>query len=81
MAWFQHHIVWIHPFNDYNGRVARLLTNFLVLNFGLPVLEIKADTGQDRQRYIKAMKEADNHDLAKLESLLANALKDSLNKV
>lgn len=81
LAWFQHRIVWIHPFNDYNGRIARLLTNFLVLNFGLPVLEIKAGTGQDRQRYIKAMKEADNHDLSKLESLLANALKDSLKKV
>lgn len=27
LAWFQHHFVWIHPFKDYNGRVARLATN------------------------------------------------------
>ena len=81
LAWFQHQFVWIHPFNDYNGRIARLLTNFLVLNFGLPALEIKAGTEQDRQRYINAMKEADKHNLSKLESLLANALKDSLDEM
>ncbi len=81
LAWFQHRFVWIHPFKDYNGRIARLLTNLLVLNYGLPALEIKAETGQDRQRYIKAMKAADNHDPSKLESLLAKALKESLEKV
>lgn len=81
LAWFQHHFVWIHPFKDYNGRIARLLTNLLVLNFGLPALEIKAETGQDRQRYIKSMKAADNYDHSKLESLLAKALKENLEKV
>lgn len=78
LAWFQHRFVWIHPFKDYNGRVARLLTNLLALNFGLPVLEIKAETGADRQRYIKAMKAADQHDYSKLEKLLVGALKESL---
>lgn len=81
LAWFQHRFVWIHPFKDYNGRIARLLTNLLVLNFGLPALEIKAETGQDRQRYIKSMKAADKHDPSKLENLLAKALKESLDKV
>jgi len=64
-----------------SGRVARLLTNLLVLNFGLPALEIKAETGQDRQRYIKSMQAADKYDPSKLESLLAKALKESLDKV
>lgn len=81
LAWFQHCFVWIHPFKDYNGRLARLLTNLLVLNFGLPALEIKAETGADRQRYIKAMKTADNHDPSRLESLLAKALKESLERI
>lgn len=81
LAWFQHRFVWIHPFRDYNGRVARLLTNLLTLNFGLPILEIKAETGADRQRYIKAMKTADENDYSKLERLIANALKESLEKV
>lgn len=29
LAWFQHRFVWIHPFKDYNGRLARLLTSLL----------------------------------------------------
>ncbi len=81
MAWFQHQFVWIHPFKDYNGRVARLLTNLLALNFGLPVLEIKAETGADRQKYIKAMQAADQYNYSKLEKLIANALKESLEKI
>lgn len=80
LAWFQHRFVWIHPLKDYNGRVARLLTNLLVLNFRLPALEIKAETGADRQRYIKAMKAADENDYSKLEKLIANALKENLEK-
>lgn len=81
LAWFQHRFVWIHPFKDYNGRVARLLTNLLALNLGLPILPIKAETGRDRTNYIKAMIAADNHDYSKLEKLIANALKESLEKV
>ena len=81
LAWFQHRFVWIHPFKDYNGRVARLLTNLLALNLGLPIITIKAETGGDRQRYIKTMKAADKHDLSKLEKLIADALRESLEKV
>lgn len=81
LAWFQHRFVWIHPFKDYNGRLARLLTNFLALNLGLSLIIIKAETGKDRQNYIKAMKAADQNDFFKLEKLIANALKESLQKV
>ena len=81
LAWFQHRFVWIHPFNDYNGRVARLLTNLILLNLGLPILTIKAETGKDRDKYVEAMKAADRHDYTKLEALLASALRESLEKV
>lgn len=81
LAWFQHRFVWIHPFKDYNGRIGRLLTNLLILNFELPTLEIKAETGADRQRYIKAMQAADNNDYSKLEQLITNALKEVLEKI
>lgn len=47
LAWFQHRFVWIHPFKDYNGRVARLLTissfptlNFLVFSISLTARNI-----------------------------------------
>lgn len=81
LVWFQHKIVSIHPFKDYNGRIARLLTILLSLNLGLPVLEIKADSIRDRNQYINAMKAADQNDYSKLEKLIANALKESLEKV
>lgn len=81
LAWFQHRFVWIHPFKDYNGRVARLLTNLLAFNLGLPILIIKAETGKDRERYVNAMKAADKHNYSKLERLIANALKEGLEKV
>lgn len=80
LAWFQHRFVWIHPFKDYNGRVTRLLTNLLALNLGLPILPIKAKTGRDRTNYVKAMIAADENDYSKLERLIANALKESLEK-
>lgn len=80
LAWFQHRFVWIHPFKDYNGRVARLLTNLLLLHLGLPILEIQAETGEDRKAYVTALKVADQNDYSKLEVLIASALNESLEK-
>lgn len=80
LAWFQSRFAWIHPFKDYNGRVARLLTNLLALNLGLPAFEIKADGKKDRDLYIKAIKAADEQDFSLLENLLADALEESLQK-
>jgi len=80
LAWFQHRFVWIHPFKDYNGRVARLLTNLLLLNLGFPMLEIRAETENDREAYVTAMKKADRHDQSRLEDLIATALNESLKK-
>ncbi|KKR50864.1 MAG: hypothetical protein UT84_C0005G0010 [Candidatus Curtissbacteria bacterium GW2011_GWA1_40_16] len=81
LSWFQHQFVWIHPFNDYNGRIARLTTNLIALNLGLPAFEIKAVSTRDRQKYIKAMKAADKHNLKKLDLLIADALKETLQKI
>ncbi len=78
LAWFQHRLVWIHPFRDYNGRIARLLTNLLALNLGLPILIIKAETDRDRAVYVRAMKAADKNDYSKLEPIIANTLRESL---
>ena len=47
----------------------------------LPILSIKAETGADRHRYIEAIKVADKHNYSKLERLIANALKEGLEKV
>ncbi|MGB2762630.1 MAG: Fic family protein [Minisyncoccales bacterium] len=79
-AWAQHRFVWIHPFNDYNGRTARLLTNLIFLKLGLPLLEIKVETKKDRERYIKAMQLADKHNYSLLEEIISLALQEALKK-
>jgi len=79
-AWAQHRFVWIHPFNDYNGRTARLLTNLIFLKLGLPLLEIKVESKKDRERYIKAMKLADKNDYSLLEKIIFSALREALEK-
>lgn len=79
-AWTQHRFVWIHPFNDYNGRTARLLTNLVFLKLGLPLLEIKVESKKDRDRYIKAMRLADKNDYSLLEEIVSSALQEALKK-
>ncbi len=80
LAWFQHSLVWIHPFQDYNGRLARMLTTLVILQLGLPPIEIKANTKQDRENYLQAMYSADKGDYSKLESLIRQALDEALGK-
>jgi len=81
LAWFQHRFVWIHPFQDYNGRIARMLTILILLVFNLPPIEIKAETGLDRKRYLEAIYAADDGDYKKLENLIRIALNESLSKI
>lgn len=80
LARFQHQLVFIHPFNDYNGRTARLLTTLLLLQFRIPSIEIKASNIADRKKYIKAMQYADNGDYINLEKLIENAINEALEK-
>lgn len=81
LAWFQHKFVFIHPFQDYNGRTARMLTSLILLKLDLPPIELKAETGADRKSYLKAMQRGDEGDLAMLETLINNALSESLEKI
>lgn len=80
LAWFQHRFVFIHPFQDYNGRCARILTTFILLSLNLPPIELKAETGKDRKQYLKAMRKGDEEDLTLLETLINQALSESLEK-
>lgn len=81
LAWFQHKFVFIHPFQDYNGRTARMLTTLVLLYFNLPPIELKAETGKDRSRYLKAMRKGDEGNLTLLETLINKALSESLEKI
>lgn len=81
LAWFQHQFVYIHPFQDYNGRTTRMLTVLLLLKLKLPPAEIQIKTEKDRKQYLKAMQNADNGDLSLLESIISQAVTESLEKI
>jgi Fic-DOC domain mobile mystery protein B len=67
---FHHRLVQIHPFPNGNGRHARLMADFLVMRLGGERFswgrESLCDAGAMRQRYIAALRAADNHDVAQL---------------
>lgn len=52
-AQFHKHFIFLHPFRDGNGRLGRLLSNFILVKLGHPLLIIEND---DRQEYINALR-------------------------
>lgn len=65
----------IHPFDDGNGRVVRLLLNYVLLRVGLLPLVIKTD---DRSHYLDVIAQADAVDLVPFEAFLLEAIEWSL---
>lgn len=55
-ARLHHQFVLIHPFDDGNGRISRLLMNYVFWRFGLPPIVIKSS---DKQNYLRALNRAD----------------------
>jgi Fic family protein len=49
----------IHPFPDGNGRVGRVLLNYLVISKGYPPIVIKGISKEERDRYYLALEIAD----------------------
>lgn len=81
LARFQHRFVFIHPFKDYNGRTARMFTNYILMRLSLPITEIKVEGKKDRVNYIKTLQVADKGDYSELESIITTSLEESLGKV
>ena len=67
---FHHRLVQIHAFPNGNGRHARLMADLLVMKLGGERFswgrESLRDPSSVRQRYIAALKSADNHDIGPL---------------
>lgn len=55
-AVFHHKFVLIHPFDDGNGRISRLLMNYILLKNGFPPVIIKS---AEKQKYLNALRMAD----------------------
>ncbi len=55
-ALFHYKFIRIHPFDDGNGRVARILMNFILMQYGFPPVIIKTN---DKENYFSVLQQAD----------------------
>ncbi|MDP2752326.1 MAG: Fic family protein [Rhodocyclaceae bacterium] len=75
LARAHHEFIRIHPFDDGNGRVVRLLLNYVLLCAGLLPLVINS---RDRRRYLDVIALADAGDLTPFCDYLTQCLRESL---
>ena len=72
-AWLER----IHPFIDGNGRVGRLILNFMLLQAGYPPAVIHLD---QRARYLRALRSIDRGNPRPLVEVLVTAVRVALNR-
>jgi len=70
-----HYFVAIHPFDDGNGRVARLVMNLIIMEAGYPPIVIKNERRED---YYLALSKADKGNFEKLLKLFYKEMENSL---
>ncbi|TAG53622.1 MAG: Fic family protein [Cytophagales bacterium] len=75
-ALFHHKLTEIHPFDDGNGRMARLLMNLILLKAGFPPVVVR---NEDKNNYYEALSLADAGEKRHIVEYLGNLLVHSLN--
>lgn len=75
-AYVHHIITYIHPFQDGNGRTARLAANLILERYGLVGISIKIER-ENKNRYCNALTQIDkHHDYEPLLDLIAEGIID-----
>ena len=72
---FHHKFVAIHPFDDGNGRLGRILMNFILMKKSYPPIVVKQE---DRENYYSVLSQADVGENLPLVEYLGEGLKRSL---
>lgn len=72
---FHHKFVEIHPFDDGNGRLGRILMNFILMRKKLPPIVVRQE---DRENYYSVLSQADVGENLPLVEYLGEELKRSL---
>jgi len=67
--------VTIHPFIDGNGRVSRLIMDFLLSKKNYPWINIY---NKQRQKYLQSVRKANEEDYSLIFKLLVKTLKENL---
>jgi Fic family protein len=75
-AGFHHKFIQIHPFDDGNGRVVRLLMNYILMKFGYPPVIIKTE---DKKNYFSNLQLANAGNIEAFFEYIAENLNHSLN--
>ncbi|MFN0200992.1 MAG: Fic family protein [Bacteroidia bacterium] len=75
-ALFHYKFIRIHPFDDGNGRLARILMNLILMHNGFPPVIIKTEKKED---YYSALRQADGGDLEYFVKYIGEQLIHSLN--
>jgi len=71
-----YNLVRIHPFDDGNGRGARILMNLILIKKGYPVAIIK---NENRRKYLESLHQADKGDINPFLKFMATSLIDTEN--
>jgi len=77
-ALLHYRVVRIHPFDDGNGRVARLLMNYVLLRNGYPPVVIRSE---DKANYLTSLHHADSNNFEPLVEYVSAQLIRSLKLV
>lgn len=74
-------LIIIHPFREGNGRLARLLANFMAMQADLPMLDYTHIAGKHRQDYIIAIHAAVVKNYAPMKEIFRIVIERSIKKI